>query len=458
MATFSSRTPGLLPASWRRRTGLAVLGGAMSLAVMVGFLPAAFALAAPTVTATLTPAGPIMYGESITTLEAEITGIEPNLSLSLSFSSPVYDPTGTVDFGYCFSTTSTPVSCPSPTSIASGVAVGIGTLADGVSTATESSWTPPSVGYYLVTMDYSGDGIYEGDVATAALEVEAPTVTIAYTGDTYRAGAGNVTFSANITSDADVCLLDEEGTVEFAVLDGEGNAITGSPFAGTPSGTTSASSTQSLALGIYSVTAVYDPGTDCGYESDAAIISVVSTASGTLNGGGWYRRGDYEGDGSTRANFGLVMNRTYTGTGRTKTWSGFKGQFVWLSSQGWRVKTGFTGGTDFFGVYPCPTAVGAGSGAICGTFRIDAVLEYWDGAANGGLGGWAYEDDVTVTVWAYDGGSVTICKKRTCTRTDVADWFGIDVAGYTFADLPETQPWKLAPSGGKGTIKAIAII
>lgn len=441
----------------RRRAAAVVAIAAMSLAAIVGLVPSAFALTAPTVTAALTPAGPIMYGAAVTSLDATIQGTE--IDPTDPFSIALLDPSGTVDFGYCYSAVSTPVSCGSPTSITAGVAVAGGLdTTDGEGTAQAGPWTPSAPGYYLVVMAYSGDSVYDTATNTVALEVEGPTNSVAYGGQTYivvaPAGTSTANLSGTLTTDATVCELGNTGSIAFEVLDINGNAVSGSPFSGSEAGANATATTGALPTGLYTVTAQYtSTDTNCPGDTDSAILAIV-TSGGAVTGGGWYRLGSFGGYGSSRANFGLVLNKTYSGTGRNKTWTGFKGQFLWLSSEGWRIKTELTGDTEFIGTYGCPNGVGvSGSNPVCGRFEYSGVLQVWDPLA-GPYGDWVYEDDVTFMVTFYDGGSVTICKKRNCTRTEVADGFGIDVYGWDTSDLPETVPVTLAPPGGKGSIKA----
>ena len=66
----------------------------------------------------------------------------------------------------------------------------------------------------------------------------------------------------------------------------------------------------------------------------------------------------------------------------------------------------------------------------CGSFNGSGVLQEWDPAANGGLGGWVDSSYgvVTFTVIVYDGGSMNVCKgKRNCTKQDLVDSFGIQI-------------------------------
>lgn len=316
-----------------------------------------------------------------------------------------------------------------------------------------------------VTAAVSLGGTDAGNYVLADEEIEgtggigAATTTVAYGGQSYlvTAGTTTATLSASIVTDSATCELDDTGAVAFAVEDVLGNPVAGSPFTGSSTGAlTATATTGALGPGIYTIDVTYtssDP-TPCPGASDAAVLTIVSSG-GAANGGGWYRRGDYTGEGSSRANFGFVLNKTYTGTGKNRTVSGYKGQLVWVSGEGWRVKADLAGGTNYFGTFTCPAAVGAtGSGAVCGSFQATGALEMWDPALNGGLGDWSYVEDVMFTVTVYDGGSVTVCKKRTCTRTDVADWFGIQIDGYSSSEVPETAPIMLVPSDGKGSIKA----
>ncbi|MFM8999283.1 MAG: YDG domain-containing protein [Actinomycetota bacterium] len=280
-------------------------------------------------------------------------------------------------------------------------------------------------------------------------------VAVAYTGDTYLVTSSTVTanLAALLTAESSICLLDDTGDIAFAVEDVLENPVT----VGSVSYPTATTATAAITVGpgIYTVEVTYgssDP--NCASASDAAVLTVVS-AGGAANGGGWYRKSAFTGEGSSRANFGFVLNKTYSGTGRNKTWSGYKGQFVWVTGAGWRIKAALAGGTNYVGTFTCPAGVGAtGSAPVCAAFQATGRLEQWDATLNGGLGDWAYVEDVTFTVTVYDGGTVTVCKRKACSKTEVADWFGIEVVGYTFAELPETGPVTLVPSGGKGSIKA----
>lgn len=183
---WMSRGRGRTSPSARR---MALLGiGIVSLSALVGFVPSAIAGAPAEVAGTLTPAGPVSLGTTIDTLEASVSAGEPDLSMepptdpSLSTVTP--DPTGTVDFGYCYAAevpTSEPLACDSPTSITVGVALGGGEdVGDGLASAMTGSWLPDAAGYYLVTMDYSGDELYgpaRGAVGLIVL-AERPSITI----------------------------------------------------------------------------------------------------------------------------------------------------------------------------------------------------------------------------------------------------------------------------------------
>ena len=172
--------------------------------------------------------------------------------------------------------------------------------------------------------------------------------------------------------------------------------------------------------------------------------------------GGWYKDGDVP---PPRANFGFVIQKTYTGTGRNKTFSGYRGQFLWINNEAWRLKADLTGGTGVYGTIPCPVGVGAAtSGAVCAAFHGSGMLQSWDPDLSGpGLGGWVDEETVTFTVTVYDGGQVKVCKgKKACTITDVADWFGIEIDGWPSTLVPETMPVMLVQPNGKGSIKATA--
>lgn len=320
------------------------------------------------------------------------------------------------------------------------------TLPGSATNACDGTTSTLGVGTHTITATYSGDGSYTGDSDSLTQDILGASSTL-YTGETYHASGGNTTLAVSVTVD-DVACFDTATT-----------SITVQPFGGSPtvypvtltgSGTTRTGSTsQSLGTGIYDVHAAFDTSvTDCADSSDEAVLTVVGSGD-TANGGGWYKANF----SPPRSNFGFTIQKRYTTVKGVKTFVGYKGQFLWVNNQGWRLKATLDGDTSVYGTFTCPPAIGvAGSSPRCAAFHGSGLLEVWDPDT----ATWVPSSYGTVhfTVTVYDGGTVSVCKQKRCTTTEITDWFGFQIDEVAAGVLPETQPVKLVTPDGKGSIKA----
>jgi hypothetical protein len=312
--------------------------------------------------------------------------------------------------------------------------------------------TAALAGVWHWTADYDGDtnnAAKSSLCADEAVPVYVDT-TVVYAGQTFDSdGGGTSTLSANLSSIDPVCL---SGDVTFTLTDAGGGTV--GPFVvANVSPSTSVSTTQAIASGIYEVDVTFNPTNDyCNESSDVAVLSVVSPGE-AANGGGWYKNSDFT---PPRINFGFTVQKQYNKKTDVTT---YRGQLLWLNSHTWRLKgTIFSVSPDpaAYGTFTCPAFVGSAgppsSNPNCGSFTGTGVLQMFDEAANGGLGGWVDStyDTVTFTVTVYDGGTISVCKgKRNCTKQDLADWFGIQIDPVPNTVVPESAPIQIM----KGSIK-----
>lgn len=320
------------------------------------------------------------------------------------------------------------------------------TLPGSGTNACDGTTSTLGVGTHTITATYSGDGTYTGDSDSLTQDILGASSTL-YTGETYHASGGNTTLAMSVTVDDVACF----GTAT--------TSITVQPFGGSPtvfpvtltgSGTTRTGSTsQSLGTGIYDVHAAFDTSvTDCADSSDEAVLTVVGSGD-TANGGGWYKANF----SPPRSNFGFTIQKRYTTVKGVKTFVGYKGQFLWVNNQGWRLKATLDGDTSVYGTFTCPPAIGvAGSSPRCAAFHGSGLLEVWDPDTST----WVPSTYGTVhfTVTLYDGGTVSVCKQKRCTTTEITDWFGFQIDEVASGVLPETRPVRLVAPDGKGSIKA----
>jgi hypothetical protein len=137
------------------------------------------------------------------------------------------------------------------------------------------------------TATYSGDTNNDGEPSLCSDETVDVYVdtTVVYAGQTFDSdGGGSSTLSANLSSIDPVCL---SGDVTFNLTDAGGGTF--GPFVvANVSPSTSVSTTQNLASGIYEVDVAFDPtNAFCNPSSDFAVLAVVGPGD-AANGGGWY--------------------------------------------------------------------------------------------------------------------------------------------------------------------------
>lgn len=307
-------------------------------------------------------------------------------------------------------------------------------------------------GVWHWTASYGGDTNNETVASLCADEAVAVYVDtfVTYAGQTFDSdGGGTSTLSTNLASIDPVCLT---GDVTFTLTDAGGGTV--GPFVvANVSPSTSVSTTQAIANGIYEVDVAFDPtNAYCNPSSDFAVLSVVGPGD-AANGGGWYKNDDFS---PPRINFGFTVQKQYN---RKTDVTTYRGQLLWINSHTWRLKgTIFSVSPDpaAYGTFTCPAFVGSlgppSSNPKCGSFMGTGVLQWFDPEANGGLGGWvdsAY-DTVGFTVTVYDGGTISVCKgKKNCTKQDLADYFGIQIDPVPATEVPESAPIQIM----KGSIK-----
>ena len=312
--------------------------------------------------------------------------------------------------------------------------------------------TAALAGTWHWTATYSGDTNNDGEPSLCADETVDVYVdtSVIYAGQTFDSDGGpSSTLSANLASIDPACL---SGNVTFNLTDAGGGTF--GPFiVANVSPSTSVSTTQNLASGIYEVDVDFDPtNAFCNPSSDFAVLAVVGPGD-AANGGGWYKNDDFS---PPRINFGFTVQKHYNKKTDVTT---YKGQLLWINSHTWRLKgTIFSESPDpaAYGTFTCPAFVGSlgppSSNPKCGSFTGTGVLQWFDPEANGGLGGWvesAY-DTVDFTVTVYDGGTISVCKgKRNCTKQDLSDYFGIQIDPVPATEVPESAPIQIM----KGSIK-----
>ena len=221
--------------------------------------------------------------------------------------------------------------------------------------------------------------------------------------------------------------------------------------------------------GVYIITAVYTADANCNAATDSGTL-VIGGPGDSTTGGGRYKVNSSI-SGSPRVNFGYTVQKTVTTNKRTNlTTTNHRGQLLWTNSQAWRVKASvdtsvvtdssgavISGGKQGFMTIPCPTDVGTAlpdSKPKCGVINATGTLQKY----NAETGGWdtVLSGDVPamvyITVTIYDGGSVTVCKMKRCTVTNVADWFGLQILGVSVENqVPVGAPIKV-DNGQNGQI------
>jgi alpha-tubulin suppressor-like RCC1 family protein len=335
----------------------------------------------------------------------------------------------------------------------SGVIV---TAASGTSTATVT-YTPPvpadeEPGATASCAPASGSAFPAGQVTTVTctasdaddadspatsafgVNVIAPT-SLSYTGTqivTSGTTTDTVTPAAQLASGAASCAMNQP--VAFSVspnpTGGAGALSLGSGLtdsAGLATGP--AAVTTGWAEGVYTVTATFGPTTSCGSASVQAAL-IVGSAGDSATGGGWYNL-----PGSGRMNFGFTIQ-----TVPNSSPAQYKGQFVLVNQQNWRLKGSFSGA----GAY---AETAANQGAAAGT----GDLYWWNQALNNGLGDWQLAiSGVGFTITFTAGTNVN---QTACNGTNGQGCFGINITYTPQAPQPASLPNSLPQPIEGGSIK-----
>lgn len=280
------------------------------------------------------------------------------------------------------------------------------------------------------------------------------TALVSYTGTQGVISAGTALQLSATVSPAQ-CL----GPVVYSLdADPRSGAEVGYSLAGT------SVSTSGWLAGAYGITALYptDPSCDQGSDIASVTITVPTDGSGlSSSGGGWYRSG-------SKVTFGHVLNVSAKTDRKTNvTTTTYRGQLLWQNSE-WRLKAPIyavtlttdsgTTGTPASVTIPCPVGVGSvtpNSMPICMEIRGSGPLQRWSASANAGLGGWIASTYGTVNFvfTTYDGGTISVCRNKTCTKTDVTDWVGMALSsGSSITEPPVSSPVVMGAPNGKGQI------
>ncbi|MFZ9628221.1 MAG: MopE-related protein, partial [Ilumatobacteraceae bacterium] len=285
-------------------------------------------------------------------------------------------------------------------------------------------------GDYQITASYAGDGTCLPSEDTADFYIPYQTVT------TYTGGNGLITAGTSVSLSATVTPAEcTSPAVTYTITYPDGTSYPAS----------SPLNTSGFGPGIYEIVADY-AGDDaaCLPSADSTLL-VIATPGDSTTGGGIYHV-DSGISGTPRINFGFTVQRTVKTDKRTGSTEEIqRGQLLWMNTNQWRLKASLysrrvtssgitTGDTPVFGTNPCPVGVGvSGSNPKCGVIVGRGWLERWNSdtlewevATDLGRSGW-----VSFTATIYDGGSVKVCKGKTCSIVDVADWFGMTMAGIT---------------------------
>ena len=286
---------------------------------------------------------------------------------------------------------------------------------------------PHNAGSYTISCSGGSDNNYTFDyTATATLTVNAAVTSLLYTGDTVLTLATNGgTINPNYSSTLTPTACSTQGTISYTLTDSN-NHVT--PNTNVPEG-------------VYTVTVTFTPNSNqnCTMSKDEATLTIGSPGS-KATGGGFVTP-----SGIGRVNFGFVVDQVPgTGTDPTTNPAQYKGQFVLVKPNGWRIKGTFgqavPGGTY---VVTTKTTGKAGSGGGTGTVHVwDPGSSTFIPATNGG--------PLPFTISFADNGSG---KKQT-----TPDTFGIHVSydatanGYntTLNPFPNFTPQPL--KGGNITI------
>jgi hypothetical protein len=327
-----------------------------------------------------------------------------------------------------------------------------------------NAWTPPAEGWTAPTCTSSyttstsptnlditctgavADGFtftYENGTLTIGKVV--PVLT--WTGTTGSVTAGStITLSATVSPSA--C-----GPVLYGVF-------IGGDFGGIPEPSNGTFVTPDTA-GVFGLVAGVEENTNC--LSNATFQTVTTSESAlpviATTGGGTYAVS------GTSVNFGHTVQKTGSRnrSAGTETTT-YTGQLQWSVSNAWRfngtvsttttvaeVSGAIVAGTapGFVGV-PCPAGVGVeGSNAKCARFTGTGTLEQYNRnrrrwEAVGGLR--------TFTATVYDGGTTNTCNRRSCSITDVVDWFGLALDGTVPPGVPVSEPQRVTKSQNGGIV------
>lgn len=344
------------------------------------------------------------------------------------------DPTGDVEFSYCFDASAAPTwgSC-TPVAVGTVTLAGGVDTADGTSTAQSGLVTPDAVGYYLFHAEYLGDTGFEGsedDGTNELVHVAKAATFVDLTSGTYFSTAGSVPLTGTLVSPS-ACLVGRtitfkqdtngDGTYESTIGTGVTNG----------SGSATFSSLSTSGGSIYEIELSTEETANCLGTVNTATIVVAGTGD-AANGGGHYVN-------SGRINFGFtVQKKTNPKTGITT----ITGQMTWHKQGANRLKGTITGYTTS-GVV-CPTGISGTCALITGT----ASYYRWDGVG----GKWTLvSSGVGFRILVSDGGIVTTCVKKTCTTSARADYFAMDIP--SIASVPGESTTLLPLKGGSIIVK-----
>lgn len=334
-----------------------------------------------------------------------VTGLAPKVGGGTE------DPQGTVTFSYCFHATTTPIwaDCASgATTISTVSLLGGASSSDGVATASLASWTPPDAGRYLLHAAYTRVSGFpyrnsQDNGANHALTVQRLTTGISYTGTTlYPAGTTAVTLEATVTGGC----IDGRPVFFWHDTDSDGtvDAIIGS--AATDGSGLAQLSWDPIPSDLLVIEAVAQETPTCS-EAVAAASIVIGTpfTPGSSSGGGSYTNG-------TRISFGYTAQ---------KRGDAVIGRLVWM-----------TGSTRALGTIDRMTALSSGDprcGGLSGRCLLlqgTVTVRAWDGST------WAVvATGVAFQAIVLDGGSSTVCVRRTCLSTARPDHFAFELADTT---------------------------
>lgn len=295
-----------------------------------------------------------------------------------------------------------------------------------------------------------------------------------YTGVTFRdmSGATTATISMSVLVQAESAACFTGGSVTFRVVSfTDGSTVDTKPgvFGSGTDARTATATSKPLPGGLYQVDASYGTSAaGCYGSSDSAIVALVSPTDKS-NGGGWYRvrqiqgiatNPNFPGGGTPRVSFGYSIQQISVKVGKAVE-TRYIGQIVWLNKNQFRIRARVDGSaTDgSYGQYTCPASffstVPTGSiGVACGAFRAIGTLEEWNPVTSR----WQVSTQwptVTVVGNAFDGGRLKVCKtqgkKQTCTESDNADWFGLQVDPVPSTAIRESVPLLLG--GGSVNVR-----